>query len=380
VQVGTFTRGNTLTKVKLTGKRSIVDDILFGIQCAINFYGGMFDTIADDFDVTDTRHGFIFTPTVHGNGQIDTVAFCQMLNSKFTGQRWVERYEAYGKEEELFWSFGCSGLRNILVANIEASNWLEARVVFKVVREATELAAYWRPDAPPIDGLVRDGMSVVSGYLNDYRTPAGPTQYPPIPLAAGVVEGFVQQPVQVPVLPTAPGVQLTSGDEIGPLEPLPAGAGIDPSNGVLSYLGTDPAVLVYVDGNQEIPLARTPVAALSTGGSSTPPASGGYTDAQLDAFLAGKEDVLTAANSAVLRFDKSREYAAILSGTFTVDVTGAQFPSVVFAELGVLTSQPYLDPAVFELEGGSYQASKRLGYAFRVTASGKIRYVISPIQ
>jgi len=263
VQVGTFTRGNTLSKVKLTGKRFIVDDNQFGIQCAINFYGGMFDTIADDFDVTDTRHGFIFTPTVHGDGEIDTVAFCQMLNSRFNGQRWVERYEAYGKEEKLFWSFGCSGLRNILVANIEAINWLEARVVFKVVRETSELATYWRPDAPPIDGLVRDGMPVVAGYLNDYRTPAGPTKFPPIPLVAGVVEGFVQQPVPALVAPTAPGVQLVSSDEIGPLEPLPAGANVDPRNGVLSYLGTDPAVLVYVDGAQEIPLDRTPVASAS---------------------------------------------------------------------------------------------------------------------
>jgi hypothetical protein len=49
---------------------------------------------------------------------------------------------------------------------------------------------------------------------------------------------------------------LLTANELGPSEPLPTDAAID-SNGVLSYAGTDRAILVYVDGQQEAPLART---------------------------------------------------------------------------------------------------------------------------
>jgi hypothetical protein len=48
---------------------------------------------------------------------------------------------------------------------------------------------------------------------------------------------------------------LLTADELGPLEPLPTDATIDAS-GVLSHAGTNRAVLVYVDGQQEIQLAR----------------------------------------------------------------------------------------------------------------------------
>lgn len=49
---------------------------------------------------------------------------------------------------------------------------------------------------------------------------------------------------------------LLTADELGSLEPLPTDAAID-ANGVLSYAGTDRAILMYIDGQQEIPLART---------------------------------------------------------------------------------------------------------------------------
>jgi hypothetical protein len=71
---------------------------------------------------------------------------------------------------------------------------------------------------------------------------------------AGTLTGLVSVKDPVPVLPLSNA--LLTADELGPLEALPTDAAID-GNGVLSYAGTDRAILVYVDGQQEIPLART---------------------------------------------------------------------------------------------------------------------------
>jgi hypothetical protein len=205
VQVGCFTRGNTIVNATLTGKRSIVDSDKFGIQCGINLYGGVHDDVVDGMHVTNMRHGFIYTPTTHADGQLDTVSFCQMRNSSFNGVRWGERYEAYGKEEELQWNFVCSGLRNILVSNVTVTNPVEARIVFKTPREAADIVAHWRADAPPIDGLVIENEPGES-FLNDYRVPAG--YGPTLPVAAGTLAGFVQAPKQALLTLTIPGVRL----------------------------------------------------------------------------------------------------------------------------------------------------------------------------
>jgi hypothetical protein len=78
----------------------------------------------------------------------------------------------------------------------------------------------------------------------------------------------------------------------------------------------------------------------------------------------------------VLKFTKTTMYPLISSGTFTVDTTGAEPGVVVYAELGPATTQPTLG-GKFELVGiGSYQAGKRLGYAFLVMPSGQIEYQI----
>ncbi|HET9504172.1 MAG TPA: hypothetical protein VFO93_11570 [Hymenobacter sp.] len=82
-------------------------------------------------------------------------------------------------------------------------------------------------------------------------------------------------------------------------------------------------------------------------------------------------------SGSVVRFTKDADYPPIASGTFTVDVTGAQRGAVVFAELGASATPPELNPDTFELEGGAYEAGKRLSYAFRVASTGKIRYLIS---
>jgi hypothetical protein len=78
----------------------------------------------------------------------------------------------------------------------------------------------------------------------------------------------------------------------------------------------------------------------------------------------------------VLKFTQPATYPVISSGTFTVDVTGAEPGVVVFAELGPGAAQPALG-ATFELIGsGSHQAGKRLGYTFQVMPSGQIEYQI----
>jgi hypothetical protein len=84
-------------------------------------------------------------------------------------------------------------------------------------------------------------------------------------------------------------------------------------------------------------------------------------------------------SGSVVRFTKDADYPPVLTGTFSVDVARAVRNVVVFAELGASATPPVLDPAVFELEGGAYEAGKRLSYAFRVASTGKIRYLISTL-
>lgn len=152
IQVGVFTRGNTVVSPRLSGKRFVVDDSEFGIQCGINYYGGMHDTIVDDMRATNVRHGFIFTPTTHADGQIDGNYNCQMLNPIITGCRWGQRYESYGREEHPEWHFPASGQGMLLVRNVKITGCLQDQIVFKTPRLASEVATHWQ--APPIDLLV----------------------------------------------------------------------------------------------------------------------------------------------------------------------------------------------------------------------------------
>ncbi len=84
-------------------------------------------------------------------------------------------------------------------------------------------------------------------------------------------------------------------------------------------------------------------------------------------------------SGSVVRFTKDADYPPVLTGTFSVDIARAVRNVVVFAELGASATPPVLDPAVFELEGGTYEAGVRLSYAFRVASTGKIRYIISTL-
>ena len=281
IQVGVFSDSNTLIDCQVSGKRNIVTDADFGILNLTNLFGGVTNTGVFDCASDDVRHGLIVSMTTHADGQNDGCYFCEFRRVRSRGSRWGHRFQAPGHPGNLGWRYPTSGLGAILLSDCQPINSLVADEVYEVPRDKAALSLW---EAPPIDMLVLENQSTHDG-LNDYRTASGPANFPPIPLIPGAVNNFVQFDRQALVSPTAPGVQLVGGDEIGPLEPLPADAAIDPKNGVLSYTGTDAAVLVHVEGAREIPLDRTPVSGTGTGTGS--PATG-YTDAEIDALLAPK--------------------------------------------------------------------------------------------
>jgi hypothetical protein len=123
---------------------------------------------------------------------------------------------------------------------------------------------------PNIALLVEENQPVDVG-LNDYSPyVVDDPQYPPIPVFPGTITA-TQLVQQAQVLPTAPGVQLVAGGELGPLEPLPASAGID-TFGLLTYPEPAQHLLVLLDSKQRaLPLDRTRAAATSTGGSAPTP-------------------------------------------------------------------------------------------------------------
>jgi hypothetical protein len=222
---------------------------------------------------------------------------------------------------------------------------------------------------PLITGLLIEGDQPVLPFPNDYRTTSNPQRFPVIDVGAQQLAGVVLAVAAA----TATALVGNTTDDLGPPEPLPTPASFTADK--LSFPNTDPLVLGGLDDQSEfVPFTRTPADA---GATTTPAPGGGYTDAQIDSLLATKQNVVVAGSGTVVRFTEQKDYPPILSGTFTVDAAGAVLGTVVFAELGAATTQPVLDPQVFELEGGSYQANKRLSYGFRVSASGKIRYVIT---
>jgi hypothetical protein len=298
IQVGVFADSNTLIDCQVSGKRNIVTDADFGILNLTNLFGGVTNTGVFDCASDDVRHGLIVSMTTHADGENDGCYFCEFRRVRSRGSRWGHRFQAPGHPGNLGWRYPTSGLGAILLSDCQPIDSLVADEVYELPRDKAALSLW---EVPPIDMLVLENQSTQDG-LNDYRTASGPTNFPPIPLIPGAVVNFVQFDRQAPVSPTAPGVQLVGGDEIGPLEPLPADAAIDPKNGVLSYTGTDAAVLVHVEGTREIPLDRTPVAGTGTGSGTGANLMAGagidltnnvisatdYTDAEIDAFLASK--------------------------------------------------------------------------------------------
>jgi hypothetical protein len=119
--------------------------------------------------------------------------------------------------------------------------------------------------------------------------------------------------------------------------------------------------------------------AVSGGGAGTvKTVNGAGPDASGNVVVAASSGTATPSGT-VLVFTQDAEYAAIYSGTFTVDVTGAKVGAVVTAYLGPATTQPVLDPATFQLVNGYYASGLNLMYMFKVGNNGKIQYTISTL-
>jgi hypothetical protein len=78
----------------------------------------------------------------------------------------------------------------------------------------------------------------------------------------------------------------------------------------------------------------------------------------------------------LLKFDESRDYGEITSGTYTVDATGMRFGVEVKAFLGAGCTAIALDPALFEWLGGAFVAGQKHFYMFAVSRNNMIQYVI----
>jgi hypothetical protein len=364
LQTGNFSRDHSFYKLTFTGKPENATNPLYNHSSFLNLFGGCFGFLVDGCFGSYFRQGISVVATQHDPDMVDVSAFNVVRSCQFPDCRWGERIEAVPGNNGA-WTMPFIGILATLFSRNTYARALVAELVYQLPRMAAGPVAN-------IDLYIRERQVAVVA-ANDFS----PSYYndplnPPVPPLAGTLAGIAQPATPAQLVLGAPGTVLAAAGDLGPLEPLPAGAVIDQS-GVLRYAGTDPALLVWVEGGEETPVARTPDTT-SAGGAA--PASG-YTDAQIDSLLATKQDVVTAGSGAVVKFDKDYDFPPLLSGTFTVDVAGARLGTVVFAELGAATSQPYLDPTKFELEGGSYQANKRLSYGFRVSAIGKIRYVIT---
>lgn len=214
----------------------------------------------------------------------------------------------------------------------------------------------------------------------------------PLPLVPSTLENFLLAPPATDVegVASADATPL----ELGPVEELPADAAV--TGPVLSFSQEGDSVLGYLDTTQAfVPLAGT----LSATESGESPAPGtGYTDDQIDAFLADKaatadvytrlevNAILTAKRNVVVaggnavQFDRDYEYPPIANGTFTVDVSTRQLGMEVTAYLLAGASAPVLDPAVFQLLGGAFVAGTDQMYTFKVSITGKIQYIITPLS
>ena len=379
LHTGWFSCDSTRYDVHYTAKPDNARNPLYNHGAFYNGFGGVRGGIIDKCSGDGFRQGISLVATQHDSDKVDQTAFNVVRNSSFPNSRWGRRFEAVPGQAG--WVFDVPGLYCNLFSNCTYEHSILAPLVYQLPRDTAG-------PVPSIAMLVEENQPVDVGR-NDY-TPSfvDDPKFPPVPPLAGTIAASRQLVRQAQVAPTAPGVQLVSGDEIGPLEPLPAGAAVDSTNGVLSYPGTDPAVLVYVEGAQEIPLARTPVASASTpvvpGPGTTYTAGAGIdiTGNVISATVAAPTPRPLISTATVLKFDDFYEHAPIAAGTFTVDLTGRTVGKEVKAFLAPTASDPSANlPATdFQRIGnGTYQAGASLMYTFHVGANGKIQYIITEL-
>ena len=138
---------------------------------------------------------------------------------------------------------------------------------------------------PLIAGLLIEGDQPTLPFPNDWRTTSNPQRFPVIDVGPTQLEAVVLASAAT----AAPVLVGTGNDELGPLEPLPAAALLDATTGMLTIPGLDQLMVVFADGGQEAPLART--LAVSAGSTVVTPPVAAPRSEEYSVLFAGSEVV-----------------------------------------------------------------------------------------
>jgi hypothetical protein len=245
LETGMFSRDTTFYNIHFTGKQANAVDPTYNHSSLINLFGGCSGFLIDKCSGSYFRQGISIVATQHAGDLVDQGSFNVVRNCQFPNSRWGQRIEAVPGRAD--WVFPYIGLLANLFTNNTFKRAIVAKLVYQLPRTVVGVV-------PNISLLVQERQAVTAGLNDTSPSFVDDPTYPPMPVLAGTLTGLVSVKEPVPVLPLSNA--LLTADELGPLEPLPTDAAID-ANGVLSYAGTDRAILVYVDGQQETPLART---------------------------------------------------------------------------------------------------------------------------
>jgi hypothetical protein len=250
LETGRFSRDTTFYDIRFTGKKDNAVDPRYNHSSLINLFGGCSGFLIDKCSGSYFRQGISIVATQHERDKVDQSSFNVVRNCQFPDSRWGQRIEALprvarqGEPEYVFPYIG-------LLANLFSNNTFKRAIVSKLVYQLPRTNI---GPVPNIALLVQERQAVVAGLNDTSPNFVDDPKYAPMPVLSSTLTGLVSVNKPTPVLPLSKA--LLTADEIGALEPLPTDAAID-AKGVLSYSGTDRAILVYFDGQQETPLART---------------------------------------------------------------------------------------------------------------------------
>jgi len=266
VMVGTFSRFVHVVDCDFTARPGM-NGTNYSASKFLEVYGGCHKWRARRNKIKGFRNGLSTFTTQHNSvNYIDACSHNDLTDNIITDCRYGVRIEVTGE--------GGGGLPNGsgYPAAGQVALHLRNRIVNPVLYNTIIAAA--RTDDPTtatnfphplISGLLFEGDLPPVPFPNDWRTNSNPTRFPVITVGPNQLEGVVLARAAT----AAPVLVGTGNDELGPLEPLPASALLDAATGMLTIPGLDQLIVVFADGGQVAPLART----LASGGPVAPSAT-----------------------------------------------------------------------------------------------------------